>query len=336
FPYNISKYLINNDDPSSERSEPPVKIVAPTASGKPMQQPKVTLEQWSTFKAVVDAGSFAAAAELLNKSQSSVSYILARMQSRLPAPALRLNGRKAELTNLGKVLYRQANVLLAQAIAIDKAAEYVASGWEQEVVIAADALVPMNTLFCSLQAFSLTHQSTRVRILETTLSGTDEAIFARVANIVLSPHIPTGFLGRPLWQVRMIPVVAASHTLATTTGEISETLLQQHRQIVIRDTGTKREQNAGWLGSEQRWTVSHFSSCIDAIRAGLGFAFVPQDKIEEELVTGALVQLPLRFQAEHHLTVNLIIPDGDHAGPATLAIADTLIEMNTLTRAIKC
>ena len=127
-----------------------------------MQQPKVTLEQWSTFKAVVDAGSFAAAAELLNKSQSSVSYILARMQSRLPAPALRLNGRKAELTNLGKVLYRQANVLLAQAIAIDKAAEYMASGWEQEVVIAADALVPMNTLFCLLPTRTRWQQLLRI------------------------------------------------------------------------------------------------------------------------------------------------------------------------------
>jgi DNA-binding transcriptional LysR family regulator len=245
-----------------------------------------------------------------------------------------LNGRKAELTDLGKLLYRQANALLAQAIAIDKAADYMASGWEQEVVIVADALVPMNTLFCSLQSFSLANQSTRVRILETTLSGTDEAIFSRKVNIALSPNIPTGFLGRPLWQIRMVPVVAANHPLAQIAGSISETLLQQHRQIVIRDTGTKREQNAGWLGSEQRWTVSHFSTCIDAVRAGLGFAFVPKDKIEQDLETGVLVQLPLRLQAERHLTVNLIIPDGDQAGPATRAIADTLLAMNPLDQGI--
>jgi DNA-binding transcriptional LysR family regulator len=299
-----------------------------------MQQPRVTLEQWSTFKAVVEAGSFAAAAELLNKSQSSVSYMMARMEERLPTPALVLNGRKAELTDLGKLLYRQANALLAQAIAIDKAADYMASGWEQEVVIVADALVPMNTLLCSLQSFSLANQPTRVRILETTLSGTDEALFSRKVNIALSPHIPTGFLGRPLWQIRIVPVVAANHPLAQIAGPISETLLQQHRQIVIRDTGTKRQQNAGWLGSEQRWTVSHFSTCIDAVRAGLGFAFVPKDKIEQDLETGALAQLPLSLQAERHLTVNLIIPDGDHAGPATRAIADTLLAMNSLDQGI--
>jgi DNA-binding transcriptional LysR family regulator len=186
----------------------------------------------------------------------------------------------------------------------------------------------MAPLFCSLQSFSLANQNTRVRILETTLSGTDEAIFSRQVNIALSPHIPTGFVGRPLWQIRMIPVASASHPLAQTSGPIPEALLRQHRQIVIRDSGTKREQNAGWLGSEQRWTVSHFSSCIEAVSAGLGFAFIPEDKIDRDLALGALVRLPLSMQAERHLTVNLIVPDGDHAGPATRAIADILVAMN--------
>ena len=40
----------------------------------PLLQPRVSLEQWSVFRAVVDEGSFAKAAERLNKSQSSISY----------------------------------------------------------------------------------------------------------------------------------------------------------------------------------------------------------------------------------------------------------------------
>ena len=35
-----------------------------------MPAPRITLEQWLTFKTVVDAGSYALAAETLNKSQS--------------------------------------------------------------------------------------------------------------------------------------------------------------------------------------------------------------------------------------------------------------------------
>ena len=41
---------------------------------------KTSLEQWETLHAVVEEGSFALAAERLNKSQSSVSYTLAKLQ----------------------------------------------------------------------------------------------------------------------------------------------------------------------------------------------------------------------------------------------------------------
>lgn len=45
-----------------------------------MKAPRVSLEQWRTLQAVVDNGGFAQAAEVLHRSQSSISYTVARMQ----------------------------------------------------------------------------------------------------------------------------------------------------------------------------------------------------------------------------------------------------------------
>lgn len=294
---------------------------------KPLLQPKISLEQWSVFRAVVDEGSFAKAAERLNKSQSSISYTLSKMEARLPAPALRIVGRKAELTELGETLYRQACNLLDQAIQIDRAAATLASGWEPEITIAADALVPMDRLFCALQKFSTTCEHTRVRILETTLSGTDEVLIERRAQIGLTPNVPTGFLAQPLWKVRMLPVVSAKHPLASLKHPISERELQLHRQIVIRDSGTRRERDSGWLAAEKRWTVSHFASSIEAIKAGLGFAFIPEDKITRLLASGDLVVPNLVIETERHLTINLVLADQDQAGPAALALNNALYAM---------
>ncbi|HCW95511.1 MAG TPA: LysR family transcriptional regulator, partial [Pseudomonas sp.] len=42
-----------------------------------MKVPRVTLEQWRTLQAVIDSGGFAQAAEVLHRSQSSVSYTVA-------------------------------------------------------------------------------------------------------------------------------------------------------------------------------------------------------------------------------------------------------------------
>ena len=54
-----------------------------------MKAPRVTLDQWRTLQAVVDHGGFAQAAEALHRSQSSVSYTVARMQDQLGVPLLR-------------------------------------------------------------------------------------------------------------------------------------------------------------------------------------------------------------------------------------------------------
>ncbi|WP_019603681.1 LysR family transcriptional regulator [Teredinibacter turnerae] len=285
---------------------------------------KTTLEQWQTFKTVIDEGSFAKAAEVLNKSQSSVSYIIARLQEQLPVPPLVQKGRKAELTEAGKLLYRHASDLLAQAEQLEETAGHLAKGWEAEVSIAADALVPINRVFCGLQAFSSFCPNTRIRIIETTLSGTDEALLTKQADIALSGRVPPGFLAKPLTDVTMLPVAGAQHPLAK-LDIVTEQDLKQHRQIVVRDSGTKRSQDAGWLEAEQRWTVSWFSTSIEALKSGLGFAFVPYHRAQPYLENGELCALPLEGGGTRRIPLYLIVAAQSYAGPAVKAVAERLL-----------
>ena len=285
---------------------------------------KITLEQWQTFKTVVDEGSFAKAADVLNKSQSSVSYIIAKLQEQLPVAVLQQQGRKAALTEAGKVLYRQANHLLQQASELEKSAQYLAKGWEAEVTIAADALVPIDLLLCGLQSFSKTSPITRIKLLETTLSGTDEALFTKQADIALTPRVPPGFIGRPLREVRMIPVASLDHPLSRQTEDVSEQDLRRHRQLVVRDSGIKRNQDAGWLAADQRWTVTYLSTSIEAIKAGLGFGFIPEHRIGNELKTQQLKKLTLSNGGERIIPLYLVLASPDNAGPAVKAVAEEL------------
>ncbi len=285
--------------------------------------PRITLEQWAAFKAVVDEGTFARAAEMLNKSQSSISYAIARLNELLPAPALEQDGRKAVLTPSGTALYRYASSLLEQAHATEQTAECLASGWETTVTLVTDAVTPMAPVFCALQEFSQLTPLTRVKILETSLSGTDEAIFGRECEIAITPRIPPGFLADPLFDMRMLAVAHQSHPLAK-MATISESELKNHRQIVVRDSGIKREQDAGWLGSQQRWTVSHFATSLDAVKAGLGFAFLPEHRVAQDLKTGELLALPLEIGAERRIPLSLILTTPTHASPAARALANIL------------
>src|ERR671927_403894 len=64
----------------------------------------ITLKQWKMLHAVVDCGGFTDAAEYLHISQSAISYTIAKLQEQLGIPVLKLEGRKAQLTEVGREL----------------------------------------------------------------------------------------------------------------------------------------------------------------------------------------------------------------------------------------
>lgn len=291
-----------------------------------MKNPRVSLEQWLAFKTVVDCGSYAMAAQTLNKSQSSISYAIARLNEQLPQPVLILDGRKAVMTDAGQVLYRHAEQLLNQASQAEAIASSLALGFESEVAIAVDVLVEVGSLVCAFEEFSQEFPHTRIRVLETSLSGTTEALLEKTADLVIGTKTPPGFQSRPLLQVKMIAVAAPGHPLVKNREDVSELELRSIRQVVLRDTGTFREQDSGWLQADQRWTVSHFSTSIKLLRSGLVFAFLPQNWIEQELAEGSLQRIPLAPSMDRLLQVHMMLADNQAAGPATKALYETIFE----------
>ncbi len=288
----------------------------------PNQLPKITLEQWAALKAVVDEGSHAKAAEALNKSQSTISYLINRLNEQLPSPALTLQGRKATLTDVGALLYRYASNLLSMANACEDAAQFAASGWESQIRLTCDALTPMTHVMCALQHFSEQAPLTRIKILETSLSGTDETLFNHECDLAITPRVPPGFLGTPLTRIAMVACAHVDHPLSN-MDRISEDELKTHRQIVVRDSGAKREQDAGWLGAMQRWTVSHFATSMDMVTSGLGFAFLPNHPIQPPIDAGTLDAPPLEIGATREISLHWVSAN-PVIGPGTSALKEAI------------
>lgn len=78
----------------------------------------VTLKQWKMLHAVNDFGCFADAAEFLHVSQSSVSYGIAKLQEQLGISVLKVEGRKAKVTEAGKVMLDRSRQLMRVALEI--------------------------------------------------------------------------------------------------------------------------------------------------------------------------------------------------------------------------
>src|SRR5580698_6250012 len=118
------------------------------------QNPRISLEQWRSLLAVVDAGGYAQAAAVLHKSQSAVTYAVQKMESLLGVKIFEVIGRKARLTATGQVLYRRAKALLEEAGTLESAAGSLAAGWEPEIKLAVEIVFPTWLLLEALSRFA--------------------------------------------------------------------------------------------------------------------------------------------------------------------------------------
>ncbi|MGD9387764.1 MAG: LysR family transcriptional regulator [Gammaproteobacteria bacterium] len=287
-------------------------------------RPRVTLEQWRMLQAVVDHDGYAGAAEALSKSVSTVSYGIRRLEAGLGVALLEVQGRRAVLTPAGGELLRRSRYLLDEALAIERAAGMLAQGWEPVVRLAVEVIFPQERLLASLDAFARLTGTTRVELIESVLSGTNEQLVAGKADLAVTAMVPQGFLGEPLAEVEFVAVAHPDHPLHALGRPLTQRDLRQHRQLVVRDSGLREPQDAGWLGAEQRWTVSHLATSVDAVARGMGFAWLPRHRVAELLAEGLLKALPLAEGALRHVELYLVFADREDAGPAARALADCL------------
>ncbi len=288
--------------------------------------PHITLEQWRSLIAVVDAGGYAQAAEILHKSQSAVTYAVQKIESLLAVKAFEIEGRKAILTPTGQMLYRRALALVEEASDLERTAHRLSAGWEAEIHIAAEILFPSRLLLACLDRFGRESPRTRVELIESVLGGTADALLKGEADLVISPQQPSGFLGELLMRIRLIAVAHADHPLHRYERELTYRDLRAYRHLVVRDSGSKRDRRAVSIEVDQRWTVSQVATSIQAVSMGFGFAWLPEEHIREELKTGLLKSLPLREGGTREVPLYLILANPDFVGPGIRRLAEIIKE----------
>lgn len=288
--------------------------------------PRTTLEQWSVLQAIIEHGSYAKAAEALHRSQSSVSYMVARLHEQLGVELLAIEGRKAQLTPEGAVLLGRAKELLCDAQRLEQLAKSLRLGREPEVRLAADIVFPTRLLLAALARFAETAPATRVQLREVVLSGADEALIDQTADLAIGAQVPPGFLGDLLVEVEFVAVARPDHPLHQLDRDITVEDLAREQQIVIRDSGTRNPRDAGWLGAARRWTVTSVETSISLVAGGLGFAWLPCHLVQPYIESNTLKPLPLREGQRRRTPLYLIFAQPELAGPATRELAQVLRE----------
>lgn len=76
--------------------------------------------------------------------------------------------------------------------------------------------------------------------------------------------------------------------------------------------------------AEKQWYVSNFETAVAAICEGIGYGWLPKDRIQDSLESGKLKILPLQESASYKMNFYLIRGQSGIANADTLRLAQAL------------
>ena len=286
--------------------------------------PSTTLEQWAVLRLVIEVDGFAQAAERMHKSQSSISYTIARLQERLGIELLRIDGRKAHLTEIGHTLLAEVTPLIDELIALEKRGRLLSDGHEAKVRLLVDSIFPKSKLFSALKAFQALYPEVDIELEETVRSSLPDPRLEPFDLAISFRSLPTTEEYR-LCDVKMIAVAGGSSPLKDrANGPISLMSLMRHRVVNIQNSLSNKESGA----HRNQWKVNSIEAAIEAVGSGLCYGWLPTHLIRDKLASGELWILPLATGATRLIPLTLTFGDQALAGVATRTMATLLSETN--------
>lgn len=257
----------------------------------------INLDSLALLELIETRGSFAAAAVALNKAPSAITYQLRQLEEELDVLIYDRSGHKAKLTPAGKALLDEGRKLLENANMLTKRVKAVASGWEAELRVVLDSIVPFEQAIPWIEAFDALNAPTRLRFSSEVLSGTWEALYSGRADLLIGSKLDqnqfasaTGLHVQPLGNTLFMFAVAPSHPLANAKEPLCIESIRQYRAVAVGDTSRNfKPMTFGLQSGQAVLTVPNLQAKLKAQLAGLGCGWLPWNLLEPEVVTGRLV-----------------------------------------------
>ena len=259
----------------------------------------LSLDALTALDAIERRGSFAAAAAELHRVPSAITYQVQKLEQDLDVLLFARRSHRATLTPAGRELLDSGRRLLDAAATLEQRVRRVATGWETELAVAVDAIIPWDRVWPLVGAFyaycdSQSAAHTRLRLIREVFGGAWDALAEARADLVLGasgdPPPGGGYRIRVLAESVLQFVVAPKHPLAGAAEPLSETTIAAYRAVVAADTSRRLPPRSfGIVAGQQTLTVPDLDTKRSAHVLGLGCGFLPMHVAADDLALGRLV-----------------------------------------------
>jgi DNA-binding transcriptional LysR family regulator len=280
-----------------------------------------TLDQIHVFLTVVEAGGFAAAARRLNRATSAITYAIDQLEFQLGISLfLRGHTRKSELTPAGHAMLTEARTIHHSVEALRARIKGLTEGFEAEVSLAVDVMLPTTRLVDALQAFQTAFPTIPLRLHVEALGAVSQLVVDGVANIGISGPLSRDVEGLEhfgLGEAHLIPVAAPFHPLAHKGRRRAPGEARKHIQLVLTDRSPlTKGRDFGVIGTKT-WRLADLGAKHALLLAGVGWGSMPNFMVREDIDAGRLVELDLPDWRSGTYQFNGIYRSDAPPGPAT-------------------
>ncbi len=285
---------------------------------------KTTLDAWEALNAVVQLGGFAPAAEHLNRSQSTISYAVARLQEQLGVKLFEQKGRKAYLTEAGRVLLADAEPHLAGFHQLERRASSLALGTQSEIRISVDSIFPNELLFSALAEFARSFPYVHLRIRHATFLSADSEFSAHDAHLCVAGFNSREYFVKAILDIRMAAVARHDHPLHSMNRKVSRVDMMHHMLVVVEGAGSGNPKGQPHGAAQRFLPVSTIEAAIDAVGSGLCFGWLPVYRIQPYLDCAEFLPLSMPIGGTRAVRLNLICKDANFGSSEVSALANLL------------
>lgn len=264
-----------------------------------MNTPPVSLEALLVLDAIEYRGSYAAAAEQLNKVPSALSYVVQKLEDQLNVTIFVRQGRRAVLTPAGKHLLIEGRKVLLAINALSEQTQTIANGWEPKIRIACDSIMDIKQVFTGIQCFLVENENIEIDVKEEVMNGTWEALIEDRVDLVIGAPAPVpsqkGIHAIRMKELDSVLVVSKSHRLSKVKSPIQTSELSKYRSVVVHDSAKNEiPWSINIIEGSQRFYVSTIAHKLEAIISGIGIGYLPTHIVQKYITSGELTEIVLK------------------------------------------
>ena len=286
-----------------------------------------TLDQIAVFLAIVEAGSFTAAARKLNRATSVVSYAVSNLEAQLGVSLFeRAGARRPRLTEAGRAILSDSRGIALALSGLVAKARGLTQGLEAEVSLVVDVMLPAKRLVRGLDAFRTKFPTVALRLRVEALGAVTEAVLEGLAAFGMSGPLPieSDALTRgPAGSIKLVPVAAPGHPLAQ-QGKISAVQLRDHIQLVLTDRSALTQGRDFGVLAVRSWRLADLGAKHALLLAGLGWGNMPKWMVADDIKRGRLVRLDIESDSDLTYPFHSLYRSDAPPGPAAYWLMERL------------